>query len=192
MVILGYLDFTNQKTSDPEVKNYLETIESATLSIREQIKFMKLYQEIGTKKPDWQNLNQKISKIPKPGIINLVVDISKGLEIYSDMMIEKVFENLLDNSLRHGQTVSQIKVSAIPLESELMIIWEDNGIGVPQEKKEKIFNRGYGKNTGLGLHLIRKILGITGIKIKETGEFQKGARFEILVPKEKYKILEDE
>jgi signal transduction histidine kinase len=49
--------------------------------------------------------------------------------------------------------------------------------------KEKIFERGFGKNTGLGLFLAREILVITGITITENGTPGKGARFEITVPK---------
>jgi signal transduction histidine kinase len=48
---------------------------------------------------------------------------------------------------------------------------------------EMIFKRGYGKNTGLGLALSRKIPDIPGITITETGEPGKGARFEMKVPK---------
>jgi two-component system CheB/CheR fusion protein len=55
-------------------------------------------------------------------------------------------------------------------------------------EKEKIFERGYGKNTGLGLFLSRDILDITGITIKETGKPGKGARFEMTVPKEMWRI----
>jgi len=53
--------------------------------------------------------------------------------------------------------------------------------------KEKIFNRGVGKNTGLGLFLVREILSITGITIRECGVEGKGARFEIAVPKGAYR-----
>jgi signal transduction histidine kinase len=54
---------------------------------------------------------------------------------------------------------------------------------VSPDEKEKIFSYGFGKNTGLGLFLSREILSITGITIKETGEYQKGARFEITCPR---------
>jgi signal transduction histidine kinase len=64
----------------------------------------------------------------------------------------------------------------------MVLIYEDNGIGVPQEEKAIIFDSGHGKNTGLGLHLARQILAITNITIVETGEPGKGARFEIIVP----------
>ncbi len=63
-----------------------------------------------------------------------------------------------------------------------MILWEDNGVGIPDEEKELIFNRGYGKNTGFGLFLVREILSLTGISIHETGFPGSGVRFEILIP----------
>ncbi len=50
------------------------------------------------------------------------------------------------------------------------------------EDKERIFEWGFGKNTGLGLALSREILGITGITIHESGSPGKGAMFEITVP----------
>ena len=55
------------------------------------------------------------------------------------------------------------------------------------DEKERIFERGYGKNTGLGQFLAREILAITGITIAENGEPGRGARFEITVPKGQYR-----
>ena len=63
-----------------------------------------------------------------------------------------------------------------------MLVCEDDGEGVVSGEKEKIFERGVGKNTGLGLALSREILSITGITIRETGEPGRGARFEMTVP----------
>jgi len=60
-------------------------------------------------------------------------------------------------------------------------VCEDDGDGVASGEKEKIFERGFGKNTGLGLFLSREILSITGIMIRETGVPGKGARFEMTV-----------
>jgi sensor histidine kinase regulating citrate/malate metabolism len=57
-------------------------------------------------------------------------------------------------------------------------------------EKERIFERGFGKDTGVGLALSREILSITGIPIKETGEPGKGARFEMTVPKGAYRLQE--
>ena len=97
-------------------------------------------------------------------------------------MLERVFFNLLDNSVRHGEHVTEIRVSSLLDKNGLNIVWEDNGVGIPPDQKEKIFERGFGKNTGLGMFLTREILSLTDITIQETGEPGKGARFEITVP----------
>jgi signal transduction histidine kinase len=70
--------------------------------------------------------------------------------------------------------------------SKGIYIFEDDGIGITRKDKSRIFERGIGQNTGLGLFLVREILSITGITIAETGEAGKGARFEIHVPWGRY------
>jgi signal transduction histidine kinase len=55
---------------------------------------------------------------------------------------------------------------------------------------ERIFEQGFGKNTGLGLFLSREILAITGLTITENSVPGKGARFEITVPKGAYRFGE--
>jgi len=102
-------------------------------------------------------------------------------------MLPKVFFNLLDNTVKHGGQVTRIRVSQEQRQNAVVIIWEDDGTGIPAGQKERIFERGVGKNTGLGLFLIREILAITGITIRETGEPGKGARFEVLVPAGAYR-----
>ena len=84
--------------------------------------------------------------------------------------------------------VSVVRLSAAELPDCLLIRIEDDGIGIPPHDKETIFRKGYGKNTGLGLFLSREILSITNITIKESGEFQYGARFEMCVPKGIYRF----
>ena len=68
-----------------------------------------------------------------------------------------------------------------------MKVCEDDGDGVPEDKKELIFCKGVGTNTGLGLFLASEILAITGITIEETGAPGRGARFEMIVPQGGYR-----
>ncbi|MCX6683770.1 MAG: histidine kinase, partial [Methanoregula sp.] len=56
------------------------------------------------------------------------------------------------------------------------------------DKKEKIFGRVVDRRSGIGLFLVREILSITGITIKENGSPGKGVRFEISIPKTGYRI----
>jgi signal transduction histidine kinase len=84
--------------------------------------------------------------------------------------------------MRHGRTVTEIRVTAVPDGNGARIVWEDNGVGVPAEYKERIFERGFGSHTGLGLFLVKEVLSITEIAIRENGTPGEGARFEITVP----------
>jgi len=61
-------------------------------------------------------------------------------------------------------------------------VWEDDGVDVPGVHKERIFDRGFGSHTGFGLFLVKKVLSITEITIRETGEPGKWARFEMASP----------
>ena len=103
-------------------------------------------------------------------------------EIYADPLLEKVFYNLIDNAIRYGETVTAIRFYYQISDKGLALICEDDGVGVPAESKEQIFERGIGRNTGMGLFLTREILLITGITIQENGTYGKGARFELLIP----------
>jgi PAS domain S-box-containing protein len=180
-VILGYLSLAETMSTDPVLGDYFRKMNSATIAIKSQIEFTRIYQDLGTIEPQWQDLERILSHLYVPPTISLNSDI-QGIEFYADTMLEKVFFNLLDNSIRHGQHVTEIGVSSNQSGEGLTILWEDNGVGVAAEEKEKIFERGFGKNTGLGLFLVRDILSLTGITIKETGAEGTGARFEIYVP----------
>jgi signal transduction histidine kinase len=93
-----------------------------------------------------------------------------------------VIYNLVDNAVRYADTAMRFTFSLRKSGKTLILICEDNGVGVPEDQKELIFKRGIGRNTGMGLFLTREILEITGISISETGVFGKGARFEISIP----------
>ena len=109
--------------------------------------------------------------------------IRDRIEVFADPLVVKVCYNLMDNAVRYGGKITTIRFSGEESVDDYLIVCEDDGDGVIAEEKEKIFERGFGKNTGLGLALSREILSITGITITETGEPGKGARFEMTVPK---------
>ena len=98
-------------------------------------------------------------------------------------MLGQVFCNLIDNSLRHGERVSEIRLSVKKDDPDLFLIYEDNGTGVLPEEKEKIFLKGFGKHTGLGMFLIRgDPVDYRDYRYRENGICLQGARFEIRVP----------
>ena len=186
-VILGYLKIAEKKCTEPEVGEFLKKMESAITAMRTQVEFTRVYQNIGSQDPQWLSLEAILSGLQVPSPVTLTADVG-GIRLLADPLLETVFANLLDNAVRHGERVTAVRVSSHREGTALVVVFEDNGIGVPVANKERIFDRGYGKNTGLGLFLVREILSLTGIAIREAGEPGRGARFEFLVPEGAYRV----
>jgi len=186
-VLQGYAQLAAIKNPDPLTADFFHKIDMTADTITRQIEFMKTYQEMGIQTPAWFRLDETIAKAGKAEVI--FSNTCRPVEIFSDPMLERVFYNLFENAIRHGGHVTHIAVSCERAPDGLVIIVEDDGVGIAPEEKEKIFEKGFGKNTGFGLFLAREILALTGITIRETGYQGVGARFEITVPKEMWRIV---
>jgi PAS domain S-box-containing protein len=189
-VLSGYLALSEEFASDEKLLGFIKKEATATERINQQITFTKHYQDIGVQAPQWQNVHDTITAAATLlDLSSVTVQIpSSNIEIYADPLLGKVFYNLLENAVRHGHATSVVQFSFQETGDTLMIVCEDNGGGIDKETKKHLFKRGYGKNTGFGLFLIREILSITGITIDENGEHGKGARFEITVPNGTYRF----
>ena len=191
LALQAYLALMEMKRLDPAFDEYFRKTRIAAERLSAMIRFSKEYESIGMKTPGWENgralVETAATQVPLANI-RLENDIPAGTELFADPLIVKVFYNLMDNAVRYGETITKIRFSLKKSGADLVILCEDDGNGIPAEEKEKIFDRGFGKNTGLGLFLSREILSITGIKIQETGEPGKGARFEIIVPQGSFRI----
>jgi len=188
--ILGYLEIARADHNFVTSARFLDLLTIITMKIREQIEFTGDYQNIGLEKPSWQNFASILTRLHPPDDIEFTCTCS-SYEIFVDLLFEKVFQNLVDNSIRHGEKVTRITLSCMEDSKELVILYVDDGTGIPDSEKEVVFSSGWGKNTGYGLFLIREILSITGISIKETGIFGEGVRFEIRVPKGSFRKTGD-
>jgi PAS domain S-box-containing protein len=188
-----YLSLAEEMVTDPTLRDHLKKIEKSTAMIQKQIQFARDYQDIGKNAPQWQNvgivINSAIAGFDLGGI-RVETDVG-NLEIFADLLLEKVFYNLVDNVVRHGEKATVIRFSAQETDKGVTIYCSDDGVGVPESLKEGIFKREYYRNTGYGLYLAAEILSITGLSIVETGEPGSGARFEIRVPKDAYGFGED-
>jgi PAS domain S-box-containing protein len=185
-LLKGYATIALMKKPDPVVAEFLAKIDTAGSTIARQIEFTREYEELGMHAPGWHRIQEIVALQKTEGIS---FSCTCDAEIFTDPMIEKVFFNLFDNATRHGERVTAITIGCERApDGGMLIVVEDNGAGIPLEDKEKIFEKGFGKNTGFGLFLVREILAITGIVIRETGIPGEGARFEISVPKEGYRF----
>ena len=190
MSVNGFLELLHKKVPDPTLEDYFTRITRASDRISSMIQFTKEYEQIGVNSPVWQDCRTLVDTASAEVTLGQVVvknDLPAGAEVFADPLIAKVCYNLVDNAVRQGGKITALRFSADERNGDHIIVCEDDGVGVPAEEKEKIFDRGFGKNTGLGLFLSREILDITGITIRETGEPGKGARFEMMVPEGMYR-----
>jgi len=189
-----YLDLARTTSGNREMtEEYLAKEEEIATAIERQLDFSRAYETLGAAHPNFQDLTACIgwaqAGLDLSGTRITLTGIPR-VEIFADPLLQKVFHNLFDNSLRHaGPEMNAITIVVAETGGRLWITFEDNGCGIPTNLKERIFERGYGMNTGFGLFLIREILDITRITIKETGTSGAGARFEITVPAGAYRIL---
>ena len=186
----AYQILANKYLADTAAASYAEKESVLIRKIITSLEFAKNFQEMGIQSPRWQNVNQTLLfAISHLDFLKISHTFSTGdLEIYADPLLEKAFSNIMENVLRHAKTATEVRAWYEQKPDGLVLFIEDNGVGVPREEKHIIFDRSYGKDTGLGLFLVREILSITGITIRETGESGKGARFEFQVPVEGYRF----
>ncbi|MGV8109266.1 sensor histidine kinase [Methanospirillum purgamenti] len=190
--LLGYMDLSEELTHDPAHLEIIHKEQRIMNTIQKQIEFTRNYEDIGVKEPVWYNIKGYFHELT-PSYPNHSIIISESvssLEIFADPLFPLIFPNLIDNSIRHGEKVTSITLSSYEEGDSLILVYEDNGNGIPIDEKEKIFERGYGKNTGMGLFLSREILAITGLSMRESGQFGQGARFEIFVPNGAYRFID--
>jgi PAS domain S-box-containing protein len=192
LTLKAYLELSKNSLADPaKTAEYIIKEERAADAIGRQIVFTKEYQDLGVKAPDWQSVEACVQKaLAALPLRDVRVDSSVGsLEVYADPLLEKVFYNLIDNALRYGgMKMTTIRIASRETERGLVISVEDNGSGIAPQDRKRLFERGFGHNTGLGLFLSREILAITGMTIAETGEPGSGARFEIAVPRGAWRV----
>ncbi|MFX1480777.1 MAG: PAS domain S-box protein [Promethearchaeota archaeon] len=118
------------------------------------------------------------------------------LYLKANELLEDIFENILINGIRYNNSsIIELVITITKQTSNdknfVKMEFLDNGIGIPDEMKEKIFQRGYNqkgiiKGLGLGLTLVKKIIAVyegqIWVEDKDKGDYTKGSKFIILLP----------
>jgi PAS domain S-box-containing protein len=190
-----YLLLIPEVTDDPQVCELVERAEEGLDSITELFDFMKEYESLGDAAPEWVNIAECLRQVLQeinPGKVRIQVgDELSRLSVYADRMIKHVLFNLVQNALKHGgDGLSEVRFSYESKNDDLILICEDNGVGIAEKEKELIFSQGFHSRRIHGLFLIREILEITGLQITETGKPECGTRFEILLPAGTFRFVD--
>jgi len=189
-VIYGYQALIGrQMPNHGDFRRHYEIMMEAVDCIRQYAEFNRFYLGQGIPPSTWLSLSRLVQE-SVVGIshdnVDLVINIG-NVEIYADELMKKVFVNLIENALSHGEKISKIQIGFSENDEGAIILIEDDGCGIPSENKCRIFEYGFGNHTGMGLFFSRRVLNLFGFSIQETGQEGCGARFEIRVPLDRYR-----
>jgi len=114
-------------------------------------------------------------------------------------LIVQVLINLIDNAIKYTPSGSEIEISAVEKDNEIAITVADNGHGIADEIKPRVFDMFYTgaekiadsrRSLGLGLALCKSIVNAHGGEITVSDNKPHGAVFTFTLPKEEVEISE--
>jgi len=186
--VTGNIYLLRQRLGEnPEELEKLKGIEAAVQQAVRILEFAEIYEKLGVEQPTYLDakkiLDEAASLFSDLKGVRIVNDCA-GLTVLADSLLRQVFYNMIDNSLKYGETIKQIRVYyKMSSGDKLELVYEDDGVGIPSDMRDTLFKEGVGKGTGYGLFMIKRIIAVYGWNIQETGIQGKGVKFVITIPK---------
>ncbi|MCW3999219.1 MAG: hybrid sensor histidine kinase/response regulator [Candidatus Bathyarchaeota archaeon] len=171
---------------DPAAMNHLLAIDLSSKQIVELLEFSHLYEKLGVEELQGVDVGKCVNDA-----LGLFVDLRGirvenqccGLTVMADSLLRQLFYNLIDNSLKHGQKIASIRIYAEENEEETCIVYQDDGVGIEDCKREHLFEEKSSRGINHGLYVVRRICEAYDWTIRETGQAGLGAKFIFHVPK---------
>jgi len=183
-IIMGYQDITRMKLAKGEdVEIYLNGIRKNCLKILSILDFNRDFENLGAEErvPTKVALSfYKAVEFLKLGNIDARCDCG-DLKVIADSLLIRLFYNLIDNSLKYGENLSKIRLYN---DGDHRLIYEDDGGGIPEDKRAKLYSSSLEDAGVRGLTLINRIIESYDWTLTEEGKPNVGVRFVIDLPEE--------
>ena len=154
--------------------------------------------EMNREKVDMSELTQETVHLLQPAAEKknqqLTDEIQPGLELFGDRIkLNQILYNLMDNAIKYTPENGKIHVSLKEEDGNLVWRVRDDGIGIPEEDQEHIFERFYRVDkarsretggTGLGLSIVRQMVKMHGGTISVSSKPDSGSEFTVSFPRE--------
>jgi len=125
--------------------------------------------------------------------IKIVIAYLEGVQVYGDpVRLRQMIWNVVVNGIKYTQHDGEVKISVQDKGDGVLIIIQDNGIGISEEDLPLVFNRFYRVDkarsrqeggTGLGLSICKFIVGAHKGSINLESKLGEGTKFKITLPK---------
>lgn len=186
-IALGYLGLLEKTNLTKKQKAYIQKIKEVIGDANKLIENVRRAEEIRKAKGELKNVNvgrvvEKICKTYEEEAKKYGIEIEcsvDDVEVIADEFLGEIFSNLIKNSIQHAEC-STIKIHGEKEGEFYKIYYEDNGKGIDEKYRDKIFEEGWrlgGSGSGLGLYIVKKLMVRYGGKVEvETGA-GKGMKF---------------
>ena len=197
--IKGLLYLTSQQIKDPQSKQYLDMmVQSADgleNTLKELMDIARLKQgvlkiEVVDLKFLLNEVKNKLKFMPEWQNVSLQKYVQQTHPFYSDpSLLYSILQNLVENAVKYKEEKREtlIEVKATIRKKAIEIIVKDNGIGIPEEHHERVFEMFYRAHTkangsGLGLYIVRNSVEKLGGKISLKSQPGVGSSFHLSLP----------
>jgi PAS domain S-box-containing protein len=187
------------KTADPEAKEFMDFIVDAVGRMRSLIQDLLAYSRVGTQVKPFTNTDMNRA-------LNIALDnLSHSIEecraeiihhplpevIADDSQMSRLFQNLIGNAIKfRSSNPPRIEISAEEKRSHFLFSIKDNGLGIADEYRERIFvifqrlnDRSQYPGTGIGLAICQKIVQLHGGRIWTEPNKEGGSTFYFTIKK---------
>ncbi|MCB0495073.1 MAG: tetratricopeptide repeat-containing sensor histidine kinase [Cyclobacteriaceae bacterium] len=130
--------------------------------------------------------------MPNFDSINFSINVDKSLDFHSDKSsVNSIIQNLIENAIKYTSLKNspfvEVDVSSTECKEYVKIIVRDNGIGIQEEYKGKIFDMFFRANSevqgsGLGLYILKTATERLRGEVELESEYEKGTTFTITLP----------
>ncbi|KXA92234.1 hypothetical protein AKJ64_03685 [candidate division MSBL1 archaeon SCGC-AAA259E17] len=193
-VVRGFLELMEDFDLPEEAEDYLEKASKGIrggMTLIEKVKTLRKIEDEEVEEVDLEPLIRGAVESCKSTTseMDFLIEVEcseEGCKVEAGPLLEAVFSNLLGNSVQHSGG-SKVRISNESTDGEMVCIIEDDGKGIPDEEKDKIFEKGYKKGenagTGLGMYLVKEITDTYGGSVEVRDSELGGARFDVHLKK---------
>ena len=185
----GYAYLLKKKHADQnDIVEGLAKIEQQVKDSAKIFEFARMYERLGVE----ELVHVEVGKVMDEAVALFsdltikVVNDCYDISVQADSFLRQMFFNFMDNTRKYGIKATSIRVYCEMTElNDLLLIYEDDGVGISAANKSELFTEGFstGGTTGFGLFLIKKMMDVYGWRIQENGIAGEGAKFIITIPK---------
>jgi PAS domain S-box-containing protein len=122
---------------NPEALEQLADMENAVRNVEAIFEFARTYEKLGVEQLAYLSVGKAVDEAASlfPDLKSIrIANECGGLTVLADSLLRQLFYNLIDDSLKYGEKLTQIRVRYEEFEDKLKLIYEDDGVGISRAR----------------------------------------------------------